>query len=499
MGAEVTKIHGMPGAGKTTSLLKTILKKEIPLKQLTFCTHRKSVAAEVLLQFPDDQITKNHGTIHAVALNCLRESRGKYDVLGNEDKEMFFRGLNIDINTEKGKLILSAVSWHAQYESFKGYSGRKDFFALGLSEANLAEITENYALFKEEKEVHDFNDILFDCINDGLSPTDYVFIDEFQDISPLQFDLIQLWINHAKVVVIAGDPFQSIQSWAGGSPKYWGEIKGKDILLKYSYRLCQNLIDYAWKIIGKQEPPEVESYRKGETCQIRRIMAQHLSGVLPSAQDNTARIERIIDHGSTLHLFRTRHYFRDKRDIDLLNKLDQIGEPYTCQDGQGWDSKTMDIHNLVHSYRKGESKISDLKEFLIPSARDMAFQTDLMGEGGLHAQLHSSRPYSRGFIFNEFSPLGTRLTAAARFGVGYVDENAVSTRVMTIHAAKGLECDTCFLYDGMTQKTTISMFEERGSQIEEEERVWFVGATRAKKNLNIIQYPSRLNAARFIP
>jgi len=67
-----------------------------------------------------------------------------------------------------------------------------------------------------------------------------------------------------------------------------------------------------------------------------------------------------------------------------------------------------------------------------------------------------------------------------------VDVGDVDTRVLTIHASKGVEADNVVVYDGITGQITDSM-DESDRLAENEARTWYVALTRASKRLHILR------------
>jgi DNA helicase-2/ATP-dependent DNA helicase PcrA len=88
-----------------------------------------------------------------------------------------------------------------------------------------------YSRYEEEKRRHglvDFDDLLLACINDlehdpGFAAAQrwrfrHLFVDEFQDVNPAQYRLLQGWIGDRLDLCVVGDPNQAIYSWNGADP-----------------------------------------------------------------------------------------------------------------------------------------------------------------------------------------------------------------------------------------------------------------------------------------
>ena len=77
----------------------------------------------------------------------------------------------------------------------------------------------------------------------GLCPKyDVAFIDEAQDLSPIQWKMFNIIKENSKYVILAGDDDQAIYGWAGADvKKFQQEISKKDIILPQSYRVPQDV------------------------------------------------------------------------------------------------------------------------------------------------------------------------------------------------------------------------------------------------------------------
>ena len=75
---------------------------------------------------------------------------------------------------------------------------------------------------------------------------DVVFIDEAQDLSPIQWKMVDILKKNSKHVILAGDDDQAIYGWAGADVKRFQQEPAKEIVLPQSYRvpkLVQHIAD----------------------------------------------------------------------------------------------------------------------------------------------------------------------------------------------------------------------------------------------------------------
>ena len=79
-----------------------------------------------------------------------------------------------------------------------------------------------YELLKKEQNLFDFDDLLLETMQILNSKEDtwsrsftYLMVDEFQDINPVQINLLQLWNQKGRELFVIGDPDQSIYGFRG--------------------------------------------------------------------------------------------------------------------------------------------------------------------------------------------------------------------------------------------------------------------------------------------
>ena len=85
---------------------------------------------------------------------------------------------------------------------------------------------------------------------------EYIMIDEFQDIDPLQYELMQALCAYHKNLFIVGDPDQTIYTWRGADVKYLLDFERnfpnvKTIMMMKNYRSTPEILSAANSLIGK--------------------------------------------------------------------------------------------------------------------------------------------------------------------------------------------------------------------------------------------------------
>jgi DNA helicase-2/ATP-dependent DNA helicase PcrA len=114
----------------------------------------------------------------------------------------------------------------AGYEAAVAAAGRRP----PLPAATVAALFERYQQEKRRRALVDFDDLLLGCAQAIESDAAFaagqrwrfrhLFVDEFQDVNPLQFRLLEAWRGERDDLCVVGDPRQAVYSWNGADPQY---------------------------------------------------------------------------------------------------------------------------------------------------------------------------------------------------------------------------------------------------------------------------------------
>lgn len=213
-----------PGAGKTFCLVERIRylieeKRLDPARILAF-TFTNKAADEISTRLEDlgTQATRvRRGTLHAFCASVLRrfpreaDLHSGFGIADEEYQDSVFRRIGVS------RMFLSAFR-----------RALSDFYLrdkpLGIADQRLEA---KYRAYLATRNVVDFDMLVTRCAQlmerDALAQQvrddfDYVLVDEFQDLTSTQFDIVsQLAAKHRNVFGV-GDDEQSIYGWAGADP-----------------------------------------------------------------------------------------------------------------------------------------------------------------------------------------------------------------------------------------------------------------------------------------
>lgn len=213
---------------------------------------------------------KHFRTLHSLAFEHLGLTKAR--VFGDHTLHAFASWMGLD-------LTFSRYDDEMQYQ--QATDDDRALFLINLSRIRRTNLKEecreaemnwhlvktlDYGLrrFKQERSMVDFTDMLVQFVQHGQSPEfDLLCIDEAQDMSKLQWDMVERLMENAKDVFIAGDDDQAIFGWAGADTGVFGQVAniGPCRVLDQSYRVPSTVRDLAGRIIGRCSRRVPKDYR----------------------------------------------------------------------------------------------------------------------------------------------------------------------------------------------------------------------------------------------
>ena len=265
------KIYGPPGTGKTTKLInyvKTFYKLGTPLDKIGYFAFTTKAATEATNRMLDaykplqQKDLKNFRTLHSLAFNRL--GMKKAQVMQDEHYEDIGRKLGIEVTIySNGQENTGFVDSNSEYFNLINAARIKeisieDEYNTGMYsyelEKNLLHILEKELNnYKDSFKLYDFTDMIEKFNVAKLCPKyDVVFVDEAQDLSPIQWKMVDILRENSKYVILAGDDDQAIYGWAGADVLKFIAIQAKkDIILPQSYRVPRTVQSIADKILDR--------------------------------------------------------------------------------------------------------------------------------------------------------------------------------------------------------------------------------------------------------
>ncbi len=563
-----TLVLSVPGSGKTTVLVNRIGYmincKHIDGKSILALTYTKMAAVDMKKRYSSiygDDINVDFRTINSFADEFIRRYGIDRVVISENDKEGILRSIykeyydgwmsstdileasttisyikNMMLNEKE---IREYLIWNIDaLEIYKKYQNKLDSMNAGFNKKYIdfddqLVLTYNY-LKEDEKALENIQSIY-----------KYFCIDEAQDTSKIQYEIIKLLASKSKNIFMVGDEDQSIYGFRAAYPEalinFKNEYANPFILkIETNYRSTPEIINLASKVISKNKnriPKKMIPYRENGNkpeCIVVNNRGEQYKKILSIIESTNSQItllyrenicsipiiNDLINKGIKFNIKKIKEnfFFNDHivRDIvaffrfSLNQELDNFG---SIVNKLGFYIKKKDINGICNKCKWSRKSIYyAMKEWLDYDNRDDGYKADELkkimnkvklsnpsdaieilcangyGDYIKENNYNSSIIEILMYLADEDNDILSFLKHIDKLQKGISDlkyESDAKILLSTVHSSKGLEFDKVILYDlfdGVFPELCKGTEEEKIAKEEEERRLLYVAVTRAKNN-----------------
>ena len=386
----------------------------------------------------------------------------------------------------------------------------------GFDLTAVARVFQAYEDVKTDRNVIDFEDVLL--ITVGILQEDpkvaatvreqyrHFVVDEYQDVSPLQQRLLELWLGGRNELCVVGDASQTIYSFTGASPKHLLGFKAQYpdanvVKLVRDYRSTPQVVKLANDLLASRRSggPAADAAWAAPL----QLVAQRNPGPQPQFTECTddeaeaatvaGKIRTLLDDGVPASeiavLFRT-----NGQSEAYEQALASAGIGYQLRGGERFFARK-EVRDAILQLRAATRAVSESE----PQPLGQLVRDIVASLGYTDAA-----PHSGGALRERWESLAALVALAdelaqnrgPQFGladfVNELQERSVAQHAPTVqgvtlaslHAAKGLEWDAVFLV-GLSEGLMPISFADTPAAVDEERRLLYVGITRAREHLSL--------------
>ena len=511
-----------PGTGKTHTLVARLdyllTEKQVPPHQILALTFTKKAAREMKNRLSSVALAKEEpfiDTLHAWCYWYLKNHHPDWQIhpktiISEAEQKGIIRSLKHsgdkvdDLINQISKLKQtdnSELSSSRTRGSMAGLTKEIEYQVSGVtwpidSHFHGTDILNAYQNYLLTHHLLDFDDLLIDTFNLLQNPNitkpayQHTLIDELQDFTTLQFQIIQQLISSQTQVFIVGDPYQSIYGFRGAAPNLVDQLtilNLEKITLTQNYRSHQVILDSSSSLFDP--PRSLQALEaNGPSIQLLQTADEKTEAywISKTIQQLTGSYDPNINSPSDLSQI---HF----ADIAILYRSHNLSQPLQLQLSKDSVPRQIIGEKTLLEYSDISTVLEKLKILNLNNLDAGVHNlSELLTYIYQQSHLHQTQP--------ALQRLQLLKTLAHQYGNDlnletinlfleelkfYQDSDTFQTgadkvTLSTIHAAKGLEFHTVFIVGVEEKLLPFHKSLDDPEQIDEEKRLFYVALTRAK-------------------
>nr|WP_324290541.1 ATP-dependent DNA helicase UvrD2 [Streptomyces sp. H27-H5] len=390
--------------------------------------------------------------------------------------------------------------------------------------AEIAQIYGTYEQLKRDRNMIDFEDVLlltvgilqdrYDIAEQIRTQYQHFVVDEYQDVSPLQQRLLDLWLGERDNLCVVGDASQTIYSFTGATPDHLLNFRTKYpqatlVKLVRDYRSTPQVVHLANGLLNQAQGRAAE--HRLELISQREAGPDPVHAEYPDepaeAEGVAGRVRDLIAAGVPAGEIAVLYRINAQSEV-YEQALADAGVPYQLRGAERFFERA-EVQKAILALRGaarsgGNDPLLDDVVELGSQVRAVLSSTGWTaeppaGSGAVRDQWESVAALVR--LAEDFAR--SRPAAGLAELTVELDERKAAQHAPTVqgvtlaslHAAKGLEWDAVFLV-GLTDGMMPITYAKTDEQVEEERRLLYVGVTRARLHLTLSWALSRAPGGR---
>ena len=495
IGQHQTLILGAPGCGKTTRLLDIVEQKlaaGIPPERIAYMSFTTKAVNEAV-----NRAEKKFGftkkdlpffrTVHSF---CFRQTgASRTSVMGPAHYQDLAKILGISLNGKLddegtglpvGGTVGDQMLFVDNLARSTGDSLKKTYDSLeypDFSWHQLKQFSKALEEYKLDTGLMDFTDMLKEYLVGGkAADVDVAIIDEAQDLSKVQWEVIRRAFNGCLEVYIAGDDDQAIYKWSGADVDSFLSLEGEREVLAKSWRLPSSIHKLSQKIIKRVDKRFDKAFASRED--VGNISYYLNPGMIEDAEGTWLYLARnayqlsgikrtLFEQGITFTTSQGSSVkTKEHKAIVYWERL-RAGKPQL-----GVDARTvlqfLEVGvGIKRGFKDGKTIVDDVYYKMSGLMKDHGILLDVPWHEALTGIPLEQREY---------------YLAILRRGGPKALSQQPRHHVSTIHGVKGGEADNVVLFTDLAKKS----YAEYSKNPDDEIRVFYVGVTRAREHLHIV-------------
>lgn len=378
-----------------------------------------------------------------------------------------------------------------------------------VTEAEVAALVEDYNAALRDQNLRDFDDLLIDAhqalrANTFSLPFRHILVDEFQDTNALQYQLLQLLDVTSNVTAI-GDPQQSIYGFRGASGDIFATFqrdfpRAKTVTLTHNYRSVPEVVRMANAVFTDAADllPTIQTAGRARAVQVLNEYGE-AHWIVNEIEKRLGGTDFLRSHevGESNELCRFQDFavlYRSHFAARTMQRvLAESGIPYqVAGEGSPFEQPAVQQIIAVLRYLYADDPLEPpdelaAEQFAAKKSLPLSkLVPEIIAAFGLDDE--NLTQFTNGLLRFDYAGAAAFLQHVAEIAEHeFYDPSADAATLLTIHAAKGLEFAHVFL---LGAEEGILPHKNR-DDMAEEKRLFYVAATRAKQNLDILHAKTR--------